>query len=45
MRGYVHSDHGPSFISEELKPWLFEKGISSSQTAPYNHQGNGQLKR
>ena len=43
--GYVHSDHGPSFMSEELKRWLFEKGIPSSRTTPYNPQGNGQVER
>ena len=30
MRGYVHTDGSPSFMSEELKWWLFEKGIPSS---------------
>ena len=45
MPEYVHSDRGPSFMSEELKRWLFEKGISFSQTIPYNRQGNGQVKR
>ena len=43
MPGYVHSGRGPSFTSEELKRWLFEKGIPSSRTTPYNPQGNGQV--
>ena len=43
--GYVHSDHGSSFMSEELKRWLFEKAIPSSQTTPSNPQGNGQVER
>ena len=43
MPGYVHSDRGPSIMSEELKRWLFEKGIPSSRTTPYNPQGNGQV--
>ena len=45
MPGYVHSDRGPSVMSEELKRWLFEKGIPSSQTTPYNPQGNDQVER
>ena len=45
MPGYVHSDRGPSVMSEELKRWLFEKGILSSRTTPYNPQGNGQVER
>ena len=45
MPGYVRSDCGPSFMSEELKRWLFEKGIPSSRTTPYNPQGNGQVER
>ena len=43
--GYVHLDHGPSFMSEELKTWLFLKGVASSQTTPYNPTGNSQVER
>ena len=42
MPGHVHSDRGP-FMSEELRRWLFKKGIPSSRTTPYNPQGNGQV--
>ena len=45
MPVYVHSDRGPSFMSNELKQWLREKGIATSRTTPYNPQGNGQTER
>ena len=45
MPAYVHSDRGPSFMSNELQQWLREKGIATSGTTPYNPQGNGQTKR
>ena len=43
MPSYMHSDRGPSLISEELKYWLFKHGISTSRTTPYNPTGNGQV--
>ena len=45
MPEYVHSDCGPSFMSDELKTWLFSKGIASIGTTPYNPTGNSQVKR
>ena len=45
MPAYVHSDRGPSLMSNELKQWLREKGIATSRTTPYNPQGNGQTER
>ena len=40
MPSYVHSDSGPSFMSEKLKWCLFEKGFPPVEP-PYNPQGNG----
>ena len=45
MPSYMHSDRGPSLISEELQNWLFRHGVSNSQTTPYNLTGNGQVER
>ena len=32
-------------ISNDLKQWLFAKGIANSRTTPYNPTGNGQVER
>ena len=45
MPSYIHSDRGPSFMSEELKSFLHEKGIVTSRSTPYNPRGNGQVER
>ena len=45
MPDYVHSDRGPSFLSDELKTFLHNKGIATSRTAPYNPQCNGQVEK
>ena len=45
MPAYVHSDRGPSFLSEELKSYLHSKGIATSRTTSYNPAGNGQCER
>ena len=45
MPACVHSDREPSFMSNEFKQWLREKGIATSRTTPYNPQGNGQTER
>ena len=45
LPGYVHSDRGSSFLSDDLKQWLHTKGVPTSRTTPYNPQGNGQCER
>lgn len=45
MPGYVHTDRGTSFMSGELKNFLFQHGVSTSRTTPYNPRGNGQCER
>lgn len=45
MPAYIHSDNGPSFISEELRSWLQEKGIACSRSTVYNPRGNGQVEK
>ena len=45
MPGYVHSDRGPSLISDELRSFLHSRGIATSRTSAYNPQGNGQVER
>ena len=42
---YVHSDRGASFMSQELKRYLTERGIASSKTTPYHPTGNAQCER
>ena len=43
--GFIHSDRGRSFISENLRSFLISQGIGSSFSAPYNPRGNGQCER
>ena len=45
MPSYCHSDHGPSFMSRELRQFLFNHGIPTSRTTAYNPTGNGQVER
>ena len=45
MPAYIHSDRGSSFMSNELKVFLNNHGISSSRTTPYNPSGNGQVEK
>lgn len=42
---YIHSDRGASFMSNEVKTFLHERGVATSRTTPYNPQGNGQVER
>ncbi|XP_041366948.1 uncharacterized protein LOC121381669 [Gigantopelta aegis] len=42
---FIHSDRGASFMSQELKTYLSEKGIATSRTTPYHPNGNGQVER
>ena len=41
MPAYVHSDRGSSFMSEELRVFLTEKGVATSRTTGYNPEGSG----
>lgn len=45
MPAYIHSDQGSSFMSHELKSFLYSQGIATSRTSGYNPQGNGQVER
>lgn len=42
---YLHSDRGTSFVSSEVKSYLFSKGIASSHSTPYHPVGNSQCER
>ena len=42
---YIHSDNGPSLVSNELRDFFLNHGIGYSNSAPYNPQGNGQCER
>ena len=39
---YIHSDRGASFLSNEMKEYLSQKGIATSRTTPYHPIGNSQ---
>ena len=41
----MHSDRGASFMSQELKRYLTERGIASSKTTLYHPTGNAQCER
>ncbi len=45
MPSYIHTDRGSAFMSSDLRSFLFNHGIASSQSTPYNTQGNGQVER
>ena len=45
MPSYCHSDRGPSFMSQELRQFLFNHGIATSRITAYNPTGNGQVER
>ncbi|KAJ0172744.1 hypothetical protein K1T71_011883 [Dendrolimus kikuchii] len=45
MPAYMHSDRGTCFLSNEIKEFLFNRGIATSRTTSYNPQGNGQVER
>ena len=45
MSGYVHSDRGSSFMSQELKQYLHSNGIATSRTTSYKPEGNGQCEK
>ena len=37
---YIHSDRGASFLSNEVKGYLSQKGIATSRTTPYHPIGS-----
>ena len=43
--GSIHSDNGPSLISQEFRSFLIENNIGYSNSSRYNPQGNGQCER
>ena len=45
MPSFIHSDHGPSLMSSELKNYLTTRGIATSHSSPYHPIGNGQVER
>ena len=45
LPAFVHSDRGPSFMSNVLRTYLHSRGIATSRTTPYNPEGNGQIER
>ena len=42
---YIHSDHGVSFLSNEIKEYLSQKGIDTSRTTPNHPIGNSQCEQ
>ena len=42
---FVHSDRGPSFMSNEIKTFFCEQDIATSHSSPYHPKGNGQCER
>ena len=45
MPSYIHSDLGASFLSRELKDYLTERGIETSNSTQHHPMSNGQVKR
>ena len=45
MPSFIHSDRGASFMSQEFKLYLSQKGIATSRSTPYHPVGNGQVER
>lgn len=42
---FVHSDRGGAFVSQDLKAYLHNRGVATSQTTPYHPTGNAQCER
>ena len=42
---YIHTDRGASFMSKELKDFLFTRDIATSKTTPYHPTGNAQCEK
>ena len=45
MPAFVHSDRGPSLVSQELRAFLSGKGVAMSHTTAYNPTCNGQVEK
>ena len=45
MPSYIHSDRGTSFLSQELKEYLSQRGIATTKSTPYHPICNGQVER
>ena len=45
MPSYIHSDRGTSFLSKEVREYLTNLRIATSQTTPYHPQGNDQCEQ
>ena len=45
MPRYIHSGPGTSFLSQELKEYLSQRGIATSKSTPYHRIGDGQVER
>lgn len=43
--GFLHTDRGAQFMSQEFNDYCADQGISHSRTTPYNPKGNGQCER
>ena len=42
---YIHSDRAKSFLSREVKRFLLERGVATTDSTPYHPQGNSQVER
>lgn len=45
MPNNIHTDHGASFLSQELKEYQSQRGTAKSKSTPYHPIGNGQVER
>ena len=45
LPSYIHSDRGSSFMSHELRSFLHNLGIATSNSSPYHPTGNSQVER
>ena len=43
--GYLLSDCGSSFLSQEVKNYLTQQRVATCKTTPYHHTGNSQVER
>ena len=45
MPDMIHTNRAAYFLAEEIKRFLFEKGIATSKTSRYHLEGNGQVEK